>query len=74
VVRRLGGGCALPLGAFAISEHTRVHLTAVVATLDGETIVRSSAEGRFPEEAAEQVTDGLLSQGAGLILAEIEDA
>jgi hydroxymethylbilane synthase len=74
VVRRLGGGCALPLGAFAISEHARVHLTAVVATLDGETIVRSSAEGRFPDEVAEQVTDGLLSQGAGLILAEIEDA
>ncbi len=74
VVARLGGGCALPLGAFATALHGRVHLTALVATADGETILRSSAEARFPEDAAEQVTDGLLAQGAALILAAIEDA
>jgi hydroxymethylbilane synthase len=74
VVKLLGGGCDLPLGAFAISEHARMHLTAIVATIDGETILRSSAEGRFPGEVAELVTEALLAQGAGLILAEIEDA
>lgn len=71
VMWRLGGGCALPLGAFAIAEHGRVHLTAVVATVDGATILRASAEARFAEEAAEQVTKGLIAQGAEAILAEV---
>ena len=71
VMWRLGGGCALPLGAFAIAEHGRVHVTAVVATADGATILRSSAEARFAEEAAEQVAKGLIAQGAEAILAEV---
>jgi hydroxymethylbilane synthase len=71
VMWRLGGGCALPLGAFAVAEHGRVHLTAVVATADGATILRASAEARFAEEAAEQVTKGLIAQGAEAILAEV---
>jgi hydroxymethylbilane synthase len=71
VMWRLGGGCALPLGAFALAEHGRVHLTAVVATSDGATILRASAEARFAEEAAEQVTKGLIAQGAETILAEV---
>ncbi|HEY7668549.1 MAG TPA: hydroxymethylbilane synthase [Actinomycetota bacterium] len=71
VMWRLGGGCALPLGAFAVADHGRVHLTAVVATPDGATILRSSAEARFAEEAAEQVTKGLIAQGAEAILAEV---
>jgi hydroxymethylbilane synthase len=71
VMWRLGGDCALPLGAFAVTEHGKVRLTAVVATPDGATILRSSAEARFAEEAAEQVTKGLLAQGAEAILAEV---
>jgi hydroxymethylbilane synthase len=71
VMWRLGGGCALPLGAFAVAVHGRVHLTAVVATPDGATILRASAEARFAEEAAELVTKGLIAQGAEAILAEV---
>jgi hypothetical protein len=48
-----------------------VHLTAVVATSDGATILRASAEARFAEEAAERVTKGLIAQGAEAILAEV---
>jgi hydroxymethylbilane synthase len=71
VMWRLGGGCALPLGAFALAEHGRLHLTAVVATVDGTTILRSSAEARFAEDAAEQVAKALIAQGAEAILADV---
>ena len=71
---RLGGGCALPLGALATRRGDGVHLVAVVATPDGERLVRADAEAREPEEAADSVADRLLRRGAGDILSTVRGA
>jgi hydroxymethylbilane synthase len=70
VMARLGGGCALPLGALATVGDT-VRLVAVVATPDGSRIVRAESEAATPEGAAEAASAELLAGGAGEILAHV---
>jgi hydroxymethylbilane synthase len=71
---RLGGGCQLPVGAFAESVGESLRLTAVVVSPDGLRHLRASAEGRRdqPAELGRAVAEDLLSCGAGAILSEIQ--
>jgi hydroxymethylbilane synthase len=71
VVRRLGGGCRLPLGAYAERRDGGVRLLAVVVRPDGSDLLWSQVEAPRPEEAAGEVAEVLLSAGAAKIL---EDA
>lgn len=72
VMDLLGGGCALPLGAFAtVDEDGTVCLNAVVFEPDGSNLVRWEACGDDPEEVAAEVHAGLLSVGAEEILAKV---
>ncbi len=71
IMRRLGGGCALPLGAYAEVEDGRVRLTAAVFTPDGAREARASAQGSDPEEVAAAVEAELRAAGAEGILAEV---
>jgi hydroxymethylbilane synthase len=71
VMARLGGGCALPLGALATVAGEGVRLVAVVATPDGSRIVRAESEAATPEEAAAAASAELLAGGAGEILAHV---
>ena len=68
IVRRLGGGCALPLGAYAEASGGSVRLTAAVFTPDGAQEARASAEGVDPEEVAAAVEADLRAAGAERIL------
>ena len=70
LVARVGGGCALPLGAYAEQRDEAVRLLAVVVRPDGSDLVWSQAEAPTPEEAAEEAATTLLAGGAGEILAE----
>jgi hydroxymethylbilane synthase len=71
VMARLGGGCALPLGALATVTGDTVRLVALVASPDGSRIVRAESEAATPEGAAEAVSAELLARGAGEILAHV---
>ncbi len=71
LVALLGGGCALPIGAYAEWRDDAVRLLAVVIRPDGSDIVWAQAEAASPEEAAGQAAETLLSGGAGRILAEV---
>jgi hydroxymethylbilane synthase len=71
VMARLGGGCALPLGALATVAGDTVRLVALVATPDGSRIVRAESEAATPEGAAAAVSAELLAGGAGEILAHV---
>ena len=75
VVRALGGGCQVPIGAFADTLDGRLHLRAVVASLDGSQVLRREASQ--PVESAEalgvSVAAGLLEDGAGPILQAARD-
>jgi len=74
VMWRLGGGCALPLGAHATVGEESIALTAVIATADGTTVLRVDTEGATPEDAAADAAKQLISRGAERILAEVETA
>lgn len=68
---RLGGGCSLPLGAYAEVETDRVRLTALVVSPDGSRAARTEVESDSAEGAATIATKELLAQGAEAILAEV---
>jgi hydroxymethylbilane synthase len=74
VVERLGGGCQMPIGAYATVDADGVTLTAVVISPDGTREVRATvrdtrARARDAGTAAAEV---MLSRGAGEILAAID--
>ena len=42
----LEGGCQVPIGVHADVKDGHLNMTAVIASLDGGTIIRDSAEGK----------------------------
>jgi hydroxymethylbilane synthase len=76
VVARLGGGCQMPIGAYADVSNDTVRLTAVVVSPDGARAARAAASGSVEQAEAigADVADRLLSDGAGDILADIQRA
>ena len=71
---RVGGGCALPLGAFAqISPEGTVCLTALVATADGDHVIRVQEQGTDGEAVAGLAARALIAGGAEEILAEVRE-
>lgn len=70
VLAALGGGCQLPVGAFAHITGSELHATAVVASPDGEHLVRDSAIGPAaePEQLGRLLADRLQSHGAAALL------
>jgi hydroxymethylbilane synthase len=71
LVRMVGGGCALPLGAFATVEGATITLTTVVLRADGTSPVRASSTADSPETVAREAADALLAGGAAAILEEV---
>jgi hydroxymethylbilane synthase len=76
VVERLGGGCQMPIGAYARAGHDRVSVTGIVISPDGGTAVRAAASGSIetPEQVGRTVADELLARGADRILADVKRA
>ena len=70
VMWRLGGGCALPLGAYAEQIEGGLRLTAVIAVPDGSEILRVERSAETPEAVAALVTKDLIDGGAERILDE----
>ena len=75
VVTALGGGCQVPIGAFAETRNDRLHLRAVVASLDGSQVLRREAVQSVESAHAlgVSVAAGLLEDGAGPILQAARD-
>ena len=64
----LGGGCQVPIGAYARKESGRLQLQAVVARPDGSEIIREEQSGNDPERLGASVGAALLGKGARRIL------
>lgn len=73
VVTRLGGGCQMPLGAYASTSEHGLTLTAIVISEDGMRAVRADAYGAFAEaeRVGVQAAEQLLAGGAAAILADV---
>jgi hydroxymethylbilane synthase len=68
LLNKLGGGCQVPIGAFAEVRNGRLHLEAIVADPDGTKVLRESRDGADPVQLGESVGDTLLQRGGDVIL------
>jgi hydroxymethylbilane synthase len=64
VVRRLDGGCDVPIAAFAEWDDDALWLRARVGATDGSALIEAEARGSDPEQLGEHVAQMLLAQGA----------
>ena len=69
----LGGGCQVPIGAYATLENTELFLTGAVFVPDGSAMIRYTATGECtkPTELGRNVAQVLLKRGARAILDEV---
>jgi hydroxymethylbilane synthase len=70
-LRRLGGGCQVPIAAYGEIRAGELLLKGMVAHLDGSRFFRAEAQGDNPKVVGEQLAEDLLSQGAEEVLEEI---
>jgi len=70
LLNSLGGGCQVPIGAFAEIRDGKLHLKAIVADPDGSKLLRESRDGNLndPEQLGNAVGETLLSRGGAEIL------
>jgi hydroxymethylbilane synthase len=70
VLRALGGGCQVPIGAYATVSQGRVQLLAIVAAPDGTQVIRAEAEGPAAQasQLGARLAADLLARGARQIL------
>jgi hydroxymethylbilane synthase len=73
VVIRLGGGCQMPIGAYADVMDNAITLTGTVISPDGARAARAAASGSADnaEAIGVDVADQLLARGAGDILSDV---
>lgn len=74
LLRRIEGGCQVPLGALARVDGENLHLYAAVCALDGSEMLSATAVGGAALENAtalgERIAEELLAKGAGRIIAQ----
>ena len=71
LMRAFGGGCALPLGAYAERRGDRVRMVAIVLSPDGGRYARAEVEAPTAEEVAELARLDLDAGGADEILSAV---
>jgi hydroxymethylbilane synthase len=72
-LRRLEGGCQIPVGALAEVTGPSLRLRGLVASLDGASVVRGEAAGAVSDAVriGEDLAEELLERGADSILHDI---
>jgi hydroxymethylbilane synthase len=65
----LGADCSSPVAAYAVSADGQIRLRGLVASLDGQEIVRAESRGEDPQKVGAAVANSLLDLGAERILA-----
>lgn len=71
LLKKLGGGCQVPIGANAKFDDGTLHLEAVVASPDGKVALRESASGNDSQKLGDSVAKALLNRGGASILEAI---
>ena len=72
-LRELEGGCQVPIGVNSAINGETMALTGMVASLDGQTLIRDQCHGprHAPEVVGRQLAMALKDQGAAAVLEEI---
>ncbi|RPJ42368.1 MAG: hydroxymethylbilane synthase, partial [Chloroflexi bacterium] len=64
----LGGGCSAPVAAYANPNGALLEMTGLVASVDGQRVVRVSAVDESPTALGKRLAHQALDQGAGDLL------
>jgi hydroxymethylbilane synthase len=64
----LGGGCSIPVGAYARVNQESIIMDGLVAAIDGSRLITVSGQGKTPETLGNQLAEEALSHGAGEVL------
>lgn len=73
MMKKLEGGCQIPIGALGVIEGNLLNLTGIVASVDGERLIKDFISGK-PSEAEElgiKLAEQMIKSGANEILREI---
>mgnify|MGYP003938940559 FL=1 len=71
LVRRLDGGCDVPIASYAVMEDGQLWLRGRVGSPDGDTLLLAEARGDDAAMLGVAVAEQLLEQGATAILAAV---
>jgi len=71
LLQTLGGGCQVPIGAYATGNEGELHLVARVARQDGSLVITEEGRGENPVQLGAAVGEKLLQRGADEILRQI---
>ena len=64
----LGGGCSIPIGAYATVTDDMIQMTGIVAATDGSKIIKVSGENTDCLKLGEELAQAALAQGAAEVL------
>lgn len=64
----LGGGCSLPVGAYAVMEGETIHLDGLVAGEDGRQVIHVSGDDRHPQKLGQEIAQQAIALGAEALL------
>ena len=70
-LRELEGGCQVPIAALAEVSGEQIELQGLVASLDGQQVLRGQGTGSDAEATGRALGHDLLERGAGAILAAV---
>ena len=71
-LKRLGGGCQVPIAAHCVCDGDEIRVTAAVAHPDGDPVVRDAFEGSASDaNVGVALADSLIRQGADSILRDV---
>ena len=70
-LRRLEGGCQVPIAAYGEIRGGELLLKGMVASVDGSRFFRGEDQGNDPKAIGRRLAEDLLSQGADRVLQEI---
>jgi hydroxymethylbilane synthase len=76
VLASLGGGCQVPIGAYATVDGARLHIRAIIVSPDGSQVIRKQSCGLLEEAAAlgRSLGEELLAEGGRQILESVYGA
>jgi len=64
----LGGGCSIPVGAYAEIKEGVIVMQGLVAATDGTQVIKVDGQGEEPDVLGKQLAKQALAQGAGEVL------
>lgn len=72
-LRTLEGGCQVPIAAFATQSGSEITIDGLVASPDGETVIKGQKVGANPDEIGVLLAQELMKQGAKELLDKVKE-